>query len=92
MSFLKKFLGGALGAPKHTEAEPAEHNGFRIFAQPTKEPGGYRISARIEKDIDGETKTHMMIRADTVTDYDEAVSATVSKAQSLIDQQGDLIF
>ncbi len=92
MSILKKFLSSALKGPKHAVPAAEEYNGYRIFAEPVKEAAGYRISARIEKDFDGETKTHMLIRADTVTDFDEAVSATTLKAKHVIDQQGDRIF
>lgn len=90
MSFLKKLFGSA---PKEEKGpEPEEYDGFFIFPEPEKEQGGFRIAARIEKDVDGETKTHHLIRADTVADYDEAVSATVLKAKQVIDQQGDRIF
>lgn len=89
---LKNFFTGTLKGPKPTAAEPEEYNGYRIFAEPSKEAGGYRIAARIEKDFGGETKTHMLIRADTISDPDEAITATVSKAKHVIDQQGDLIF
>lgn len=92
MSFLKKFLAGALKGSKSAAAEPEEYNGFLIFAAPTKDAGGYRISARIEKTVGGDTKTHHLIRADTVSDFDEAVAASVWKAKHVIDQQGDGIF
>ena len=90
MSFLKKLFGGTGGAAKGPEAE--EYNGYRIFAEPTKDTGGFRISARIEKDFGDETKTHVLIRADTISDYEGAVEATVLKAKHVIDQQGDRIF
>lgn len=55
-------------------------------------PGGFRVGARIEKDVDGETKTHHMIRADKCQSAEEAASTSLRKAKMLIDQQGDGIF
>ena len=89
MSLLSKLFGGGSGPAK---AEPEIHNGFRIFPEPASEGGGYRIGARIEKDVDGETKVHMMIRADTYQSKDTAIEASLTKAKLLIDQQGDAIF
>lgn len=90
MSIFSKLFGG--GAPAATEAEPVEHSGFRIFPEPIKDGSQFRIAARIEKEIGGDTKTHQLIRADTLGDHDAAVEATIGKAKVLIDQQGDRIF
>lgn len=88
MSFLSKLFGGK---PK-PEAEPVIHNDYRIFVDPQSEQGGFRVSARIEKDVDGETKVHQMIRADTCRTQEEAADTSLFKAKMLIDQQGDSIF
>lgn len=90
MSILSRLFGGKTPEPA-TEAV-SEHNGFRIYPNPAKESGGYRIGARIEKVIDGETKVHHLIRADTIAAMDEAVDASVSKAIQVIDEQGDRLF
>ncbi len=87
MSLLSKLFGGSAKDP-----EPVTHNGYRIFPEPVKEDGGYRIAARIEKDVDGQVKTHMMIRADTYSAPDTAMDASVDKAKQVIDQLGDKIF
>jgi len=92
MSFLKKLFGGGSGGEKADAAPGEEYNGFTIFVAPTKEAAGYRVSARIEKEIGGEIKTHQMIRADLLNSFDEAEKATLLKAKALIDQQGDRIF
>ncbi len=91
MSILSKLFGGG-GSGGKSSAEPVVYEGFRIFPEPIKEGGQYRIAARIEKDIDGETKVHQLIRADTIGDADVAFEASLGKAKSLIDQQGDTIF
>ncbi|MCK0150707.1 HlyU family transcriptional regulator [Marivita sp. S6314] len=90
MSFLKKLFGGGGGSTPSTPAEV--HDGFTIFAEPLKDGGTWRIAARIEKEIDGEVKTHQMTRADTLQSHEEAVKATLAKAKMLIDQQGETIF
>ncbi|MCP3971527.1 MAG: hypothetical protein GY717_14660 [Rhodobacteraceae bacterium] len=89
MSLLSRLFGGGGSAP---EAEPVSHEGFRIFAEPVSEPGGYRICARIEKEIGGEMKTHQMIRADTYGSADAATEASVAKAKQVIDQMGEAVF
>lgn len=68
------------------------HNGCRIFPQPVREGGVYRIAARIEKDADGTVKVHQLIRADTRPTLDEAMEATITKAKQAIDQLGDALF
>lgn len=88
MSILSRLFGG--GATP--EPEPETYNGFRIYPEPVKEAGGYRVTARIEREIDGETKSHLMIRADTYQSLDAATEATLVKARQVIDQLGMSIF
>ena len=88
MSLFSRLFGkSAPSAP-----EPVMHQGFVIFPEPSKEPGGYRVGARIEKEIGGELKTHMMIRADTYSAQDTAIEASITKAKMFIDQVGDGVF
>jgi hypothetical protein len=42
--------------------------------------------------VDGQTKTHTLIRADTLESLDAAAEASTAKAKVLIDQQGDRLF
>ena len=92
MSFLKKLLGGIVKEPKQTKVEAEAYNECLIYAEPMKDAAGYRIAARIEKEVGGEKKVHEMIRSDTFTDYDDAVAASTRKAKQVIDQLGDGIF
>jgi len=94
MSLLKRLFGGSSSAPKSApkEAETIEYEGFRITPEPDKQPGGYRIGARIEKDEGGETLIHHMIRADTCNSLDEASALSVAKARQMIDQMGEALF
>ncbi|MGI3183670.1 HlyU family transcriptional regulator [Nioella aestuarii] len=89
MSLFKKLFGGS-GTPKGPE--PVVYNGYTILPEPVKEPDGYRIAARIEKEIAGELKTHHLIRADVLHGPDQAAEASIEKAKSMIDQMGDRIF
>lgn len=88
MSLLSKLFG----AKSQTKPEPEEYNGFRITPTPQSGQGGYRLSARIEKEIAGQTKVHHMIRADTLQSRDEAEAYSIRKAKQVIDEQGDAIF
>lgn len=87
MSLFSKLFGGGASAP-----EPETHEGFRIFSAPQKEAGGYRLGARIEKEVGGETKVHQLIRADVFQSADEAGAYAVAKAKQLIDQLGEDLF
>jgi len=88
MSLLSKLFGG--GTPK--EPEPETYEGFQIFAEPIKEGSGYRLAARVEKEIGGETRSHQLIRADVFNAQDEARQFSLAKAKQMIDEQGDGLF
>ena len=91
MSLLSKLFGGGRSAPK-PETQPEDYKGFLIFPDPMPGEGGYRIAARIEKEVDGELKTHQMIRADTTQSEEEARKMSLRKARVFIDQMGDGVF
>lgn len=88
MNFLSRLFG------KSTPPAPEAilHKDCRIIPVPVKDGGSYRISARIEKDFGGETRTHTLIRADTRASLDEANEASIAKAKQAIDQLGDTLF
>ena len=90
MSLFSRLFGGGGGAKAETQAE--EYNGYRIFPEPIRESGGHRLCARIEKDVEGQTLTHKMVRADTIQDPEEAKAFSLRKAKQVIDEQGDRIF
>ncbi|MCV2873605.1 HlyU family transcriptional regulator [Defluviimonas sp. WL0050] len=90
MSWLSRLFSGSNG--DEPKPEPVDHNGFHIFVDPIKESAGFRVAARIEKEIGGEVRTHRMVRADTVATAEAAAEMTLRKAKSLIDQQGESIF
>ena len=88
MPLFSKLFGG--GSSK--EPEPETYQGFRIYPTPEKESGGYRLAARIEKEVGGETRRQHFIRADVFSSEDEARAASVRKAKQLIDESGDALF
>ena len=85
-------LSRLFGKTEAKEPDPESYEGFLIFPAPAKESSGYRIGARIEKEINGEIKTHQMIRADTYGSIDVAIEASITKSKQMIDQMGDRIF
>ena len=88
MNFLSRLFGKSVPVA----AQAVLHKDCRIFPQPIKEGGVFRIAARIEKDVGRETKVHQLIRADTRPSLDEATEATIAKAKQAIDQLGDALF
>ena len=90
MSLLKKLFGSS---PKNVKSEePIEHDGYHITAAPIAEGGQFRLCAEISREIDGETKTHRMIRADIFPNRDDAIAAAIRKAKQVVGEQGDQIF
>ncbi|MCT8160485.1 HlyU family transcriptional regulator [Pseudoruegeria sp. SHC-113] len=85
--FSKLFSGGA-----KPEAKPVEHKGFDIFPDLKAEGGKYRLSARIEKTIDGQRKSATVIRADVFDNREQAESVSIAKAKQVIDEQGERLF
>lgn len=90
MSILSRLFGAKQST---AEAVPSvEYKGFRISPAPTPEGRGFRIGARIEKDVDGAQKTHNLIRVDTLESREAADEASIGKAKQMIDEQGDRLF
>lgn len=90
MSLFSRLFGG--GGSKEKEPDFVEYQGFRITPSPMKEQQGYRLCAVIVKELGGETKTHKLVRADVISDFQTCVDASVSKAKQMIDQMGDQLF
>ena len=90
MSLFSKLFGGG-DAPKEA-ARPETYKGFSITPESMPAGSEFRIAAKIEKDVNGETKTHHLIRADTISDLEAAREASVNKAKVMIDQQGEGLF
>ena len=89
MSILKKLFGGG---PPPEPPKPETYKDFAITPNPAKEGARYRVGALIEKTVDGEPKSHQLIRADTLDDLDSANTTSISKAKQMIDEQGVRLF
>jgi hypothetical protein len=88
MSLFSRLFGGS-GKP---ETQPEVYKEFRIFPEPQSDSGGYRLAARIEKEVGGETKVHHLLRADQIQSLDEAEAFSIRKAKQVIDEQGERLF
>lgn len=88
MSLLARLFGKS--TPK--TPDPVLHKDCRIFPEPQKAPGGFRVAARIEKDFDGQTRTHQLIRSDVHASLEDATDASLAKSKTAIDQLGDTLF
>ncbi|MFB9150732.1 HlyU family transcriptional regulator [Roseovarius ramblicola] len=94
MSILSKLFGGGGGdAKRDAPGFPAEdYNGYSITPAPQPEDGGWRVGARIERQVGGEVKVHHLLRADVLRDEGEAAAVSLRKAKQVIDEQGERIF
>jgi hypothetical protein len=91
MAFWNKIFGGGKQAGDATVAE-VDHEGYSIAATPIREGTQYRLAATISKSIDGEVRSHHMIRADLFSSAEDAAEAAIGKAKRVIREQGDSIF
>ena len=90
MSLLKKLFGG--GSSSNPAQKPKTYKDFTITPKSMPADGQHRISAIITKEVNGEMKSHHLIRADTLMTAEAAAEAAFEKAKILIDQQGDRLF
>lgn len=88
MPFLSRLFGKAAPAAP----DPVTHKACRIYPERVKEPGGFRVAARIEKELGDEIMVHHLRRADVFTSPEEAEATSISKAKLAIDQLGDDLF
>ena len=91
MGLFSRLFGSKKAAPE-PHVEPIEYKGFLIYQEAIAESGQYRIAGRIEKEIDGEIKTHRFIRSDVLSSRSDADEFMLKKAQMFIDQMGANIF
>ncbi len=90
MSFLKKLFGIGASQPKEMIGEMYE--GYIITPAPMNEGGQFRLCCDVRKEINGEMKTHRLIRADIFPSADAAAQASISKAKQMIKEQGEAMF
>lgn len=88
--FNKLFGGGKPSAPQ--EAEAVEYKGFHIHPAARPQGGQWLTAGIIRKQIDGATKEHSFVRADTHASPESANAFAVVKGRQLIDEQGERLF
>jgi len=96
MSLFSRLFGGGKETPPASGtasgAPPETYKDFEIVAEPQSVGGQYRVSARIEKLVDGVRKSHRMVRADTMGSLEDATAMSLAKAKKVIDEQGEALF
>ena len=85
-------LFGSGGESGGKPAEPVDYNGYRITPAPQRQASGWNTAGVIAKTFPEGVKEHKFIRVDTHTSKDDAVAFSITKAQQIIDEQGDRIF
>lgn len=84
-NFFKFILGGKTQAV----SDPVVYKGFTIEAAPIDEDGKYRTAGYISGELDGEIKRIQFIRADQNASEQMAIDHSITKAQQIIDEQGE---
>lgn len=95
MSFFKRLFGGGSDAQRDIAPKPAasaDYKGYQIAATPQADGGQFRLCGEITKDVNGDIKQHLLIRADMFAASDDAAEAFLRKARQVIDEQGDRLF
>ncbi|MGR5236053.1 HlyU domain-containing protein [Vibrio alfacsensis] len=92
MGFFSRLFGGSEKTAVVKTVEPVEYKGFLIYQESMAEGGQYRIAGRIEKNVEGEVKTHRFIRSDLLGSEQDANELMLRKSQMFIDQMGEKIF
>jgi len=89
--FSRLFGGGGTGSGAK-EGEAVEYKGFHIHPAARPQNGQWLTAGVIRKVIDGETKEHSFLRADTHGSPEAANDFAVVKGRQIIDEQGERMF
>jgi hypothetical protein len=87
-----RYLFRSGGGTGEATAQAAEYHGYRITPAPQRQGSGWNTAGVITKAFDDGVKEHRFIRVDTHASKDDAVAFSITKAQQIIDEQGDRIF
>lgn len=83
---------GLAGSGESPVVPAVDYKGYRILPAPYLNKSAYQTAGAIEKDTPEGVKRHEFVRADTYDSHEDAVSFTITKAQQIIDHQGDKLF
>jgi hypothetical protein len=91
--FFRKLIGGGGGSAGEVAAGAAvEYQGYLIRPAPKPQGGQFITAGTIEKEFPDGLKKQTFIRADTHSSRDDASAHAISKAQQIINEQGDRLF
>ena len=88
MGFFSKLFGSKEKTEQAAVVEPVEYKGFNIYQEALAESGQYRVAGRIEKEIDGEVKSHRFIRSDVVSNKNDAERTNAEKISNVYRSNG----
>jgi hypothetical protein len=80
------------GGTDEAAAQTVEYRDYRITPAPQRQGSGWNTAGLIAKTFDDGVKEHRFIRVDTHASKDDAIAFSITKAQQIIDEQGDRIF
>jgi hypothetical protein len=89
---LRRVFGGSGEAGLVAAGEPVEYHGFQIRPAPQRQGSGWNTAGVISKTFEDGVKEHRFVRVDTHTSKDDAIAFSITKAQQIIDEQGDRLF
>ena len=89
---LRGLFGGSGAAGLAAAGEPVEYRGYRITPAPERQASGWNTAGVIAKTFDDGIKEQRFIRVDTHSSRDDAIAFSITKAQQIIDEQGDRLF
>ena len=91
--FLGKLFGaGAPGEGPREAGTTVDYKGYTIRPASRRQGAQWLTVGVISKAVDGATKEHHFIRADTYGSKQDADDCSVLKAKQIIDEQGDKMF
>ncbi len=93
LKFLRKLgAGSSTDSSTQPHTDPIEYGGFQITPNPQKVAGGWSTQGVISKSVEGEDKSQVFVRSDTLSSKDEAVQFSIEKGKRIIDEQGERLF
>jgi hypothetical protein len=92
MDTLRGLFSARAGGAAEAAGEPVEYKGYTIRPAPEKQSSGWNTAGVISKVFDDGVKEHRFVRVDTHSARDDAIAFSVTKAQQIIDEQGDRLF
>jgi hypothetical protein len=80
------------GGAAEAAGQAVEYHGYRITPAPQRQGSGWNTAGVISKEFPDGVKEHSFVRVDTHASRDDAIAFSITKAQQIIDEQGDRIF